>query len=76
MRAEIKPRAALRLRSAIPPKADMGGRFEFAEWRPKCAAWELFYVTARWISRPALHARNPPLSRKMAINVQSFGSED
>jgi len=24
----------------------------------------------------ALHARNSPLSRKMAINLQSFGSED
>ena len=24
----------------------------------------------------ALHARNLPLSRKMAINLQSFGSED
>jgi len=24
----------------------------------------------------APHARNPPLSRKIAINLQSFGSED
>jgi hypothetical protein len=56
--------------SALPPKADIGTQPRDVRFVP--VADMLCHESSYCV----FYARNLPLSRKMAINSQSFGSED